>query len=44
MITPVSRHLDLYRGFITTYVSFIVQDKIIKNTRGGNWDKKILQK
>lgn len=39
MITPVSRHLDLYH-FDTSYVSFIVLERIPKDPRGGNWDRR----
>lgn len=44
MITPVSCHLDLYHGFDTSYVSVMVLEVIPQDPRGGNWDKKILQK
>lgn len=44
MLTPVSRHLDLYHKFDTSFVSFIVLVVVPKDPRGGNWDKLILQK
>lgn len=44
MLTPVSRHLDLYHGFDATCVSFIALAVIPKDPCGGNWDKVILQK
>lgn len=44
MLTPVSGHLGLYHKFNATLVSFIVLEAKPRNPRGGDWDKRILQK
>lgn len=44
MLTPVSRHLDLYHKFNPTAAQFIVLDVIKPDPRGGDWDKPVLQK
>lgn len=44
MLTQMSRHLYLYYKINTSFVSFIVLAVVPKDSRGGNWDKLILQK
>lgn len=44
MFTPVSRHLDLYHKFDTSFVTFLVQEVVSQDPRGGNWDRRILQR
>lgn len=44
IITPVSRHLDLYHGFDTSLVQFKALERVPKDPRGGDWDKRILQR
>lgn len=44
MPTTVSRHLDLYHKFDTSYASFISLTVVPSDTRGGNWDKKFYKR
>lgn len=44
MLISISRHLDLYHRFDSSVASFCVLAVIPKNSRGGEWDKIILQK
>lgn len=44
MITPVSRHLDLYHRFNTKNAHFYVLEVVPQDPRGGDWNQHILQR
>lgn len=44
IITPVTRHVGLHHKYHTEMVSFFVLEVIPPDPRGGNWDKRILQR
>lgn len=39
MLTPVSRHLDLYHIFNTSFVTFLVLEVVPQDPRAGDWDR-----
>lgn len=44
MLTPVSRHLNIYHRFDTSSIVFAVLAVVPKSPRSGEWERFILQK